>query len=79
VATVEELPDKPEGEVNAAEKRVRMEDGTYIVKDASQSVLPDKLEATKPLGDELSVDQDAQKRWVKRIHRQLGDKTFPVT
>ena len=35
VVIVEELLDKLEGEVNITEKRVKIEDGTYIVKDVS--------------------------------------------
>ena len=50
MATIEELSDKElENLVNATEKRVRLEDSSFITKDADNLIILDEIAVTRPL------------------------------
>ena len=75
VATVEEIQDSDiETAVNAAEKRIRKNDGSYVMKDAepSQSMGPEMRLSAQ------TTDQDV-KRWKERLQRTVGDKNVAIS
>ena len=54
MTTVEELLDKElENLINTAEKRVRLEDSSFITKDAGNLIILDEIVVTRPLKDVL--------------------------
>ena len=57
MTTIEELLDKElENLINTAEKRVRLEDGSFITKDTGNLIILDEIAVTRPLKDVLSTN-----------------------